>query len=74
MASTVTERYFVNLILKNRPQVDSLEVAESYHRTLGYTTEADYCKEHAEWINYWAKLLRAQLELENEELVRFSRK
>ena len=74
MASTVTERYFVNLILKNRPQVDSLEVSESYHRTLGNTTEAGRCKEHAGWINYWAKLLRAQLELENEELVRFSRK
>ena len=55
-----------DIIIKMESQVDSLEVSESYHRTLGYTSEADSCKEHAEWINYWAKLLRAQLELENE--------
>ena len=50
-----------DIIIKMESQVDSLEVAESYHRTLGNTSEADSCKEHAGWINYWAKLLRAQL-------------
>ena len=55
-----------DIIIKMESQVDSLEVAESYHRTLGNISEADSCKEHARWINYWAKLLRAQLELENE--------
>ena len=55
-----------DIIIKMESQVDSLEVAEGYNRILGNTAEADYCKEHAEWIEYWAKLLRAQLELENE--------
>ena len=55
-----------DIIIKMESQVDSLEVGESYHRMLGNVKEADICKERAEWINYWAKLLRAQLEPENE--------
>ena len=55
-----------DIILKMESQVDSWKLEEEHYKKEGDYNKVDICRQSYGWINYWAKLLRAQLELENE--------